>query len=94
MVERFAELLASKKCQTSDFLEIKLTHNITSNILKKSIRINIENYEFERDYFDQVVFDGKAIPCISLKGQKIFHSGYELRDKDRHDISVLESISK
>ena len=45
-------------------------------------------YEFERDYFDQVVFDGKAIPCISLKGQKIFHSGYELRDKDRHDIGT------
>ena len=25
-----------------------------------------------------------TIPCISIKGQKIFHSGYELRDKDKH----------
>ena len=31
---------------------------------------------------------------ISLKGQKVFHSGYELRDKDKHDISILESLSK
>ncbi|WP_420314555.1 nucleotidyltransferase domain-containing protein, partial [Blautia wexlerae] len=26
--------------------------------------------------------------------QKVFHSGYELRDKDKHDISILESLSK
>ena len=49
-------------------------------------------YEFEKDYFDNVVFEGRPIPCISLKGQKIFHSGYELRDKDKHDISILESL--
>ena len=51
-------------------------------------------YEFEKDFFGNAVFDGKTIPCISVKGQKIFHSGYELREKDRHDISILESISK
>lgn len=37
-------------------------------------------------------FEGKIIPCISLKGQKAFHSGYELRDKDVHDISILEGL--
>ena len=51
-------------------------------------------YEFEKDYFGSAVFEGRTIPCISLKGQKIFHSGYELRDKDKHDLSVLESISE
>ena len=51
-------------------------------------------YEFEKDYFSSTVFEDKIIPCISLKGQKIFHSGYELRDKDKHDITVLEDISK
>ena len=50
--------------------------------------------EFEKDYFGSVFFEGKTIPCISLKGQKVFHSGYELRDKDKHDISILESLSK
>lgn len=51
-------------------------------------------YEFEKDFFSNAIFEGKTTPCISLKGQKIFHSGYELRDKDKQDISVLEGISK
>ncbi len=51
-------------------------------------------YEFEKDYFGHAVFEGQTIPCISVKGQKIFHTGYELRDKDKHDISILEDISK
>ena len=51
-------------------------------------------YEFEKDFFSNAIFEGKTIPCISLKGQKIFHSGYELRDKDKQDIAVLESISR
>ena len=51
-------------------------------------------YEFEKDFFSNAIFEGKTISCISLKGQKIFHSGYELRDKDKQDIAVLESISK
>ena len=34
----------------------------------------------------------KIIPCISLKGQKIFHTGYELREKDKHDILILENL--
>lgn len=49
-------------------------------------------YEFDKDCFGNAVFEEKTIPCISLKGQKIFHTGYELRDKDKHDISILESI--
>lgn len=51
-------------------------------------------YEFEKDYFGSALFEGKTIPCISLKGQMVFHSGYELRDKDLHDISVLEMLQK
>lgn len=51
-------------------------------------------YLFEKDYFGHAVFEGKTIPCISLKGQKIFHTGYELRDQDKHDILLLESISE
>lgn len=47
-----------------------------------------------KDDFSSVSFEGYKIPCISLKGQKVFHSGYELRDKDIHDISILEGISE
>ena len=51
-------------------------------------------YLLEKDYFGHAVFEGKTIPCISLKGQKIFHTGYELRDRDKHDILLLKSISE
>lgn len=51
-------------------------------------------YEFQPDYFGTAVFEGRSIPCISAKGQQVFHSGYELRDKDIHDLSILDAISK
>ena len=38
-------------------------------------------------------FDGKVIEKEVERPNK-FHSGYELRDKDKHDISILESLSK
>lgn len=62
----------------------------------KSKQANFDGgfYEFEEDYFDNFVFEGRTIPCISLKGQKIFHTGYELREKDKHDILILNDLSK
>lgn len=51
-------------------------------------------YEFEADYFGNAVFQGKTIPCISVKGQKIFHTGYELREVDKHDIEIIENLLK
>lgn len=51
-------------------------------------------YEFDKDIFGSTVFEGKVIPCISAKGQELFHSGYELREKDKHDIFILKNISK
>lgn len=49
-------------------------------------------YEFEADFFGNATFDGKNIPCISVKGQKVFHTGYELREVDKHDIAILEEL--
>ena len=49
-------------------------------------------YEFEAKWFSSSVFEGRIIPCISLEAQKIFHSGYELRDVDHIDLKNLESI--
>lgn len=51
-------------------------------------------YAFEKDFFGNAVFERKTIPCISVKGQIIFHSGYDLRDQDKHDIAILENISE
>ena len=47
-------------------------------------------YEFEADYFGSAVFEGRTIPCISAKGQKVFHTGYELREVDKHDIRNID----
>lgn len=51
-------------------------------------------YRFEKDVFGSAIFEGKTIPCISVKGQKLFHSGYDLREKDKHDIRILESLTE
>lgn len=51
-------------------------------------------YEFDADYFGTGTFEGKTIPCISAKGQKVFHSGYELRETDKHDLEIIEKLLK
>lgn len=49
-------------------------------------------YEFEPGFFGCAMFEGMVIPCISAKGQKIFHTGYELRDVDKHDLKNIEML--
>lgn len=49
-------------------------------------------YEFEPDYFGSSLFEERTIPCISAKGQKVFHTGYEWREVDKHDIEILEGL--
>lgn len=51
-------------------------------------------YEFEADYFGTSAFEGKSIPCISVKGQRVFHTGYELRAVDQQDLEILEGLLK
>ena len=49
-------------------------------------------YEFAADIFCSAVFNERVVPCISVKGQKLFHSGYELREVDKHDIKIIETL--
>lgn len=49
-------------------------------------------YEFEAQWFSSSIFEGRLIPCISIEGQKIFHSGYELREVDHFDLKNLETL--
>lgn len=51
-------------------------------------------YEFEADYFGFGAFEGTIIPCISAKGQKVFHTGYELREVDHLDLEIIEKLLK
>lgn len=49
-------------------------------------------YEFPPNYFSRALFEGRNISCISVEGQKVFHTGYELRQIDKHDIRNIESL--
>jgi len=49
-------------------------------------------YEFEAKWFSTALFEGRAIPCISAEAQKLFHSGYELREVDKMDMKNLDSL--
>lgn len=49
-------------------------------------------YEFKAEWFSTAVFEGRVIPCISAEAQKIFHSGYELREVDKIDMKNLDSL--
>lgn len=49
-------------------------------------------YEFEADYFGDAIYQERRISCISAKGQKVFHTGYELREVDKHDIKNIEKV--
>lgn len=51
-------------------------------------------YEFEADIFATANFNGRSVPCISLKGQKLFHTGYELREVDKHDIKIINQLER
>lgn len=51
-------------------------------------------FEFEADYFGEAVFEGKRIPCISLKGQRVFHTGYTPREEDIHDLEIIDRLEK
>ncbi|MBQ4491700.1 MAG: aminoglycoside adenylyltransferase [Deltaproteobacteria bacterium] len=49
-------------------------------------------WEFPAHYFGETVFEGRRLRCVSPAGQRAFHSGYELRAVDRHDLALLENL--
>lgn len=49
-------------------------------------------YIFQREWFSSTKYKGREIPCISKEAQLLFHSGYELKEKDYFDINNLNSI--
>ncbi|EIV0112638.1 lincosamide nucleotidyltransferase Lnu(E) [Enterococcus lactis] len=51
-------------------------------------------YLFEKDWFTTTNYKNRKIPCISKEAQLLFHSGYELTEKDQFDIKNLNSINQ
>ncbi len=60
----------------------------------KQAGLNEDWYEFKREWFFHAVFEGRKIPCLSAEAQKIFHSGYTLREVDHIDLKNLAAILK
>lgn len=51
-------------------------------------------HEWPRSFFTRGHLGGVSVPCVSVDAQRLFHSGYELRPEDEHDLALLGQLSK
>jgi lincosamide nucleotidyltransferase A/C/D/E len=51
-------------------------------------------YPYPPDGFTTGIIDGRVVPCLSAAKQLEFHTGYPPRAVDRHDIALLDEISR
>jgi lincosamide nucleotidyltransferase A/C/D/E len=49
-------------------------------------------HHFPNSYFVVGSLDGRPIPCVSAAAQCLFHSGYEPRQVDVHDLALLDVL--
>ena len=49
---------------------------------------------FPRSFFVTGSLAGVPVPCVSVTAQRIFHTGYELRSTDWHDLGVLNELDR
>jgi lincosamide nucleotidyltransferase A/C/D/E len=50
-----------------------------------------EQFDYPPEAFATGWIDGRSVPCLSVAQQLRFHTGYELRDRDRQDIAKLRA---
>ncbi|GEM_PF-3666499 len=50
-------------------------------------------FEFKTTFFTRAFFVGRWIPCLSLDAQRLFHTGYEPREKDLLDMQILDALN-
>ena len=51
-----------------------------------------ERWVYPADCFVTGSLAGRTVGCISAAQQVLFHSGYELREQDRHDLALLREL--
>jgi lincosamide nucleotidyltransferase A/C/D/E len=49
-------------------------------------------HEFPKSYFVHGTLGSLAVPCVSATAQRRLHSGYELREVDKHDLAQLDAL--
>ena len=47
---------------------------------------------FPAAFFTLGSLDGVPVPCVSAEAQRLFHSGYEARAADIHDLDLLDKL--
>lgn len=51
------------------------------------------HHAFPPAFFTVGSLDGVPVPCVSAEAQRLFRTGYELRDSDRHDLAALDRLA-
>lgn len=51
-----------------------------------------ERWVYPADGFATGSLAGRPVACISAAQQVLFHSGYDLREQDRHDLALLRTL--
>ena len=50
-------------------------------------------FDYPPDVFTHGLIAGRDVPCLSERQQRIFHSGYEPRPQDLHDLAQLDALT-
>lgn len=51
-------------------------------------------HHFRREWFTTGRLGGREVPCVSAAAQRLFHSGYQLRDVDMLDLAQLDLLER
>lgn len=56
--------------------------------------LNETTYEYPAEGWVAGRIGGRTVVCLSATLQRLFHSGYELSEKDRHDLATLDRLAE
>jgi len=52
------------------------------------------HFDYPPEAFGVGSLENRAIPCLSAAQQRVFHSGYDPRPQDLHDLRVLAALDE
>ncbi|KJK46896.1 amino acid transporter [Lentzea aerocolonigenes] len=56
--------------------------------------LTVEPFRYPAECFVTGTILGIAVPCLSVEQQLYFHQGYEPRERDLHDLTLLRALSE
>lgn len=52
------------------------------------------HFDYPPDAFVIGQIGARPVPCLSVSQQRAFHSGYDHRPQDKHDLGILDTLAK